>query len=585
MYIPNLITGETAHKPIQIKAEPKMDKVVTPDDVLFTQQSSDIQQEKPKHKLFNTNKKNKKQKKDDRVPYDYEVDTVKPNTFNFDFQPKIIKPIFNAVRAGSVRTPNDTIIASIISTMTEKFSFFRVGTTYPFQPKIITSNMYSITYTKSGAGKDLSAAVTNDIFSEFDKEIYNTISWATKRYEKDVDRIIALQDPNNKDKIDALKASKFLSHISYIQTESTDEGIMENMRTFMKIGVGSITWRVQEMGDMLLKSSEGSLSMKLVKELYDSSSTYNKQIKSASQSSVSGVPFNVIGYTAPQGLFDDANKTKIKKEMSRGNVRRFHSIMPTQNEYPKLEVENMSKEDRLEKLKSNKQGLVFIEKYKSKFEDIAKQLQEPLYENVELQYKELSDSTIPGLTHFSRVVGKIFEWSDEAAIYFDEYNEKIDYRWANAKNGDDESVSDLAYRTLKLIPIYCILNGSDKITELEVRQAIYLVEYFHSHSQNLKTLMDENSTVEIEDNKIYEFWMANVGEHFSLSVIKSKARLTKDKERDPRYYDEAVVLAEDDENYELELIEETVRGKIIFKYGLIEIEDIDLEDMEDDVED
>jgi len=38
-----------------------------------------------------------------------------------------------------------------------------------------------------------------------------------------------------------------------------------------------------------------------------------------------------------------------------------------------------------------------------------------------------------------------------------------------------------------------------------------------------KTLMDENSTVEIEDNKIYEFWMANVGEHFSLSVIKSKS--------------------------------------------------------------
>jgi len=457
MYIPNLITGETAHKPIQIKVKPKMDKVVTPDDVLFTQQSADTQKEKPKHKLFNINKKNKKQKKDDRVPYDYEVDTVKPNTFNFDFQPTIIKPIFNAVRAGSVRTPNDTIIASIISTMTEKFSFFRVGTTYPFQPKIITSNMYSITYTKSGAGKDLSAAVTNDIFSEFDKEIYNTISWATKRYEKDVDRIIALQDPNDKDKIDALKALKFLSHVSYIQTESTDEGIMENMRTFMKIGVGSITWRVQEMGDMLLKSSEGSLSMKLVKELYDSSSTYNKQIKSASQSSVSGVPFNVIGYTAPQGLFDDGNKTKIKKEMSRGNVRRFHSIMPTQNEYPKLEPKDMSKEDRLEKLKSNKQGLVFIEKY-----------------------KELSDSTIPGLTHFSRVVGKIFEWSDEAAIYFDEYNEKIDYRWANAKNGDDESVSDLAYRALKLIPIYCILNDSNKITELEVRQAIYLVEYFGS---------------------------------------------------------------------------------------------------------
>lgn len=579
MYIPNLITGEAAHRPIHIKAEPKMEKVVTPDDVLFSENEK-TRQEKPKNKLLNL-----KKKKDERVPYNYEVDVVKPNTFNFDFQPKIIKPIFNAVRAGSVRTPNDTIIASIISTMTEKFSFFRVGTTYPFQPKVITSNIYSITYTKSGAGKDLSASVTNDIFSEFDKEIYNTISWATKRYEQDVDRVIALQNPNDKDKIDALKASKFLSHISYIQSESTDEGIMENMRTFMKIGVGSITWRVQEMGDMLLKTSEGSLSMKLVKELYDSSSTYNKQIKSASQSSVSGVPFNVIGYTAPQGLFDDANKTKIKKEMSRGNVRRFHSIMPTQSEYPKLEVKSMSKQERLEKLKANKQGLVFIEKYKSRFESIAKQLQEPLFENVELKYKELSDTRTPGLTHLSKVIGKVYGWSDEAAIYFDEYNEKIDYRWATSKNGDDESVSDLAYKVIKLIPIYCILNDSEEITELEVRQAIYLVEYFHSHTQNLKALMDENSTDEIEDNKIYEFLKANIGDYFTLSAMKKEARLTKNRERDPKYLEAAIELMNDDEEYELEIIEDNVRGKDITKYGLIEIEDIDLEDMEDDDED
>ena len=133
----NLITGEVTRRPIQIKAKPKMEKVVTPDEVLFSD-SEDIEQiEKPKHKLFNMNKN----KKDDRVPYDYEVDKVKPNTFNFDFQPKIIKPIFDAVRAGSVRTPNDTIIASIISTMTEKFSFYRVGTTYPFQNKVIASNI------------------------------------------------------------------------------------------------------------------------------------------------------------------------------------------------------------------------------------------------------------------------------------------------------------------------------------------------------------------------------------------------------------------------------------------------------------
>jgi hypothetical protein len=576
-------TGETVETHIQIKAEPKMDKVVTPDDVLFTQQSADTQQEKPKHKLFNMNKKNKK--KDNRVPYDYNVDVAKPNTFNFDFQPKIIKPIFDAVRDGSVRTPNDTIIASIISTMTEKFSFYRVGTTFPFKNKVITSNMYSITYTKSGAGKDLSASVTNDIFSEFDKEIYNTISWAAKRYEKDVDRVIALQDPNDKEKIDALKASKFLSHKSYVQTESTDEGIIENMRTFMKIGVGSITWRVQEMGDMLLKNSEGSLSMKLVKELYDSSSLHNKQIKSASQSSVSGVPFNVIGYTSPQGLFDDGNKNKIKKEMSRGNVRRFHSIMPTQKEYPKLEVKDMSKQERLEKLKANKQGLLSMASYKSRFENIAKQLQQPLYENVEMKYQELSDLRTPGLTHFSRAIGKVYEWSDEAAIYFDEYEEKINYRWATSKNGDDESVSDLAYKVIKLLPIYCILNDSNQITELEVRQAIYLVEYFHSHTQNLKALMDENTTVEIEDNKIYEFLKANIGEYFTISKIKSDARLTKDKERDARYLDAAIELLNDDEDYEFDTIEEVLRGKTYIKYGLIEIEDIDLEDMEDDDED
>ena len=575
-----LYDGKLTYREIQTKAVPVMDKVVAPDEALFTRVNAEAPQEQPKHILRNT-----KKRKDTRVPYDYDIDVVKPNTFNFDFQPTIIKPIFDAVRDGSVRTPNDTIIASIISTMTEKFSFYRVGTTFPFQNKVITSNIYSITYTKSGAGKDLSSSVTNDIFSEFDKEIYNTISWAAKRYEKDVDRVIALQDPSDKEKIEVLRASKFLSHISYIQTESTDEGIIENMRTFMKIGVGSITWRVQEMGDMLLKSSEGSLSMKLVKELYDSLSLYNKQIKSASQSSVSGVPFNVIGYTSPQGLFDDGNKSKIKKEMSRGNVRRFHSIMPTQKEYPKLEIQNISDKERLENLKSNKQESLSSLSYKSRFEDIAKQLQKPLYENVELKYKELENSSVPGLTHLSRVIGKVYEWSDKAAIYFNKYEEKINYRWANATNGEDERVSDLAYKVIKLLPIYCILNDSNKITELEVRQAIYLVEYFHSHTDNLKTIMEENTTVEIEDNKIYEFLKANIGEYFTKSALSKKAKLTKAKERDTKYLDAAIELMNDDEDYELDIIEDKARGKSITKYGLIGIEDIDLEDMENTDED
>ena len=575
-----LYDGKLTYREIQTKAVPVMDKVAAPDEALFTRVNAEAPQEQPKHILRNT-----KKRKDTRVPYDYDIDVVKPNTFNFDFQPTIIKPIFDAVRDGSVRTPNDTIIASIISTMTEKFSFYRVGTTFPFQNKVITSNIYSITYTKSGAGKDLSSSVTNDIFSEFDKEIYNTISWAAKRYEKDVDRVIALQDPSDKEKIEVLRASKFLSHISYIQTESTDEGIIENMRTFMKIGVGSITWRVQEMGDMLLKSSEGSLSMKLVKELYDSLSLYNKQIKSASQSSVSGVPFNVIGYTSPQGLFDDGNKSKIKKEMSRGNVRRFHSIMPTQKEYPKLEIQNISDKERLENLKSNKQESLSSLSYKSRFEDIAKQLQKPLYENVELKYKELENSSVPGLTHLSRVIGKVYEWSDKAAIYFNKYEEKINYRWANATNGEDERVSDLAYKVIKLLPIYCILNDSNKITELEVRQAIYLVEYFHSHTDNLKTIMEENTTVEIEDNKIYEFLKANIGEYFTKSALSKKAKLTKAKERDTKYLDAAIELINDDEDYELDIINSIGRGKSITKYGLIGIEDIDLEDMENTDED
>ena len=324
--------------------------------------------------------------------------------------------------------------------------------------------------------------------------------------------------------------------------------------------------------------------MKLVKELYDSSSTYNKQIKSASQSSVSGVPFNVIGYTSPQGLFDDANKSKIKKEMARGNVRRFHSIMPTQNEYPKFEIKEISSQERLEKLKSNKQNLLCIEEFRNKFKNIAEKLKEPLFKNVEQQYKELDNSMTPGLTHISKTVGKIFEWNDEAAVYFDKYNERINYRWATAKCGEDESISDLAYKVIKLIPIYCILNDSNKITELEVRQAIYLVEYFHSHMQNLKTLMDENTTVEIEDNKIFNFLKENIGEYFSLTSIKKEAKLTKNKERDPKYFDDAIALANDDENYEFDIIEDIVRGKIIKKFGLIEIEDINLEDMENDNE-
>ena len=527
--------------------------------------------------MNNTKVKGRDLKHSNSAMYDYITDKVKPNTFNFDFQPKIIKPIFNAIRTKSVRTPNDTIILSIIATMVEKFSFFRIATTSPMQNTIITSNIYSITYTKSGAGKDLSASITNDIFEGFNQEIQNSINWAIKRYEQDVDRVIALQNPENKEKIEELKASKFLSHISYIQTESTNEGIIENMRTFMKIGIGSITWRVQEMGDMLLQNKEGSLNMKLVKELYDSSSTYNKQIKSASQSSVSGVPFNVVGYTAPQGLFDDKNKKKIQQEMSRGMVRRFHTIMPIEKDYPDLRPQELTKEERLNKLKNNKKSILAIEEFQNKFRDIAIKLQKTLYENIEIKYKDIEDSKTPGLTHLSRVVGKLYEWSDDAAVYFDEYNDYINYKWSKAPNGKDEQVSDLAYKTLKLIPIYCALNNHNIIQEKDVRQAIYIVEYFSSHLNNLNSLINENSINEVEENKIFKFLKSNIGTYYSKSDIHKKAKLTKQKERETRYLEEAREIANDDENYEFEIKDEKIRGKSITKYGLVEIEDIKID--------
>ena len=516
---------------------------------------------------------NNGKKKDKRIPFDYTTDPVNPNTFNFDFQPRLIKLMFDTIREYSVRTPNDVIISSIISGLVEKFSFFRVGTTFPGESKVITSNIYIITNAVSGSGKDLSKGVTEDTFKNFNKVIFKTKEWAISRYQQDVDRVISMQDPNNKDKIDELRAMKYLGHLNYEITDSTDEGVMENMKNFMKLGIGSVSLKVQEMGDMLISEKDGSLSMKLIKELYDSTSVYNKQIKSSVQSSISGVPFNVIGHTSPQGLFSPQNRNKINDKMARGNVRRFHMIMPTQEEYPTFENLNLTDTEILEKIKNKKETESLLSSYNEKFEKIAEELFDELQKSVEDMYYQITDIPLPGLTFEHTPIGKTFEWDDDAAIYFVRYKHKVDVDWAKAKHDDAEKIGDLAYKVIKVLPIYSILNGNDTITLKDVKQTIYIVEYFNSHTQNQKKLIDVHTMY--EENKMFEFLKNNIGEYYTKSELVKHSKCTSRTERSPSYLQEMINIIDDDPDYELSINEREYKGKVIKKYSLVLTQETD----------
>ena len=566
-----LVYDKTADVSRTTKKEVVTKKIENPLDTIINKpKSMEPETQKPSVKTL-INKGKKSVSNDSNKSYfDYENETPKPNTFNFDYQPKLIKTIFDSIRSSVERSPNDAIISSIIATLVEKFSFFRVGTTYPFESHIITSNLYSITYAKSGAGKDFSARVTGELFSEFNKEIYKAIEWATKRYGASIDVLIKL-NADDKSKVDQLKEMKYLPHRSYNITEATNEGLMANIETFMKIGVGSVTWKIQEMGDMLLQKSENSLSMDLVKALYDSSSTYNKQIKGGYNKDISGVPFNVVGYTSPQGLNDDENRKKINDKMARGNVRRFHMIAPIDSEYPEMSKKDISDTERLEKLKNKKESFGMLSLYNEKFGIIAKELSKPLLENVEKKYKDNESLMIPGLTFEDRPKGKVFGWTDEAAIYFDKYNENVNVRWHIMKNEDAEAVGDLGYKVIKLLPIYCILNGHDEITLHDLKQTIYLVEYFHSHTHNLKILNQPNSV--FENNKIYDFLKEHTGEYYNKTELKKVAGCTTRYERSKEYLADALSMIDDDSEYEISVDEREYKGKVITCYSLKRLEE------------
>lgn len=535
-----------------------------------------IVEEQPETPLKTLINKGKKSNTTSKKQFDYKNETVKPNTFDFEYQPKIIELAFSSVRSTVKRSPNDTIISSILAAMVERFSFFRVGTTYPFQNKVITSNIYSMMMAKSGSGKDLSARVIGELFNVFDKEIYNVIDWASNRYVQHIDELIK-QVHENKDKVETLKAMKFLPHRSYVITEATNEGLMANIETFMKLGVGSVTWKIQEMGDMLLDTSDGSINMKLVKELYDSYSVYNKQIKSGHNVNISGVPFNVVGYTSPQGLNDDLNRKKIADKMARGNIRRFHVIAPTDKEYPILKKENLTSEQRLAKLKEQRNNNSILEMYSDKFGNIAKELKNPLVDSVENAYADNKELTVPGLNHHNKTYGKVFEWSDEAAIYFDEYEEYVNERWHTSSNEDGEQVGDLAYKVIKLLPLYCILNGSEEITVNDVKQTIYMVEYIYSHTHNTKELEEQ-----LFENKIFEFMVNNVGQYYNKTTLRKKARCTTRQERSEAYIQEMIQLVDDSPDYELSIFEREKSGKTIIEYVLVPVEEQETLELEEE---
>ena len=209
--------------------------------------------------------------------------------------------------------------------------------------------------------------------------------------------------------------------------------------------------------------------------------------------------------------------------------------------------------------------------YNEKFGIIAKELSKPLLENVEKKYKDNKSLMIPGLTFADRPKGKVFGWTDEAAIYFDKYNENVNVRWHTMKNEDAEAVGDLGYKVIKLLPIYCILNGHDEITLHDLKQTIYLVEYFHSHTHNLKILNQPNSV--FENNKIYDFLKEHTGEYYTKSELQKVAGCTTRYERSKEYLADALSMIDDDPEYEISVDEREYKGKVITHYSLKRLEE------------
>jgi len=289
--------------------------------------------------------------------------------------------------------------------------------------KLFPINYYGITFANSGRGKDLSLDIVKPIASQSVKFYY----------EKMTEALV-----NNPDA--SIPSIEF--------KEGSTSGFMQD-RNFMDIvAIGSTNIRVQELLSTM-KSKDFESVINLLIESWQEGANEARAFKSYVSPPIKHVPMNCLLYSSPEGFRSSSNKafTSFINDLANGLSRRSWIV----------------------------------------FDDSSPEIQEmPTLESIKRERDDIgySDAVLKQVTeHFDDIaeesLEKIIRFSDEAKLdlkTYDVKNKNLTVQNQLMKSAIKAEMGSRAFKVTRLAAMYALFDGSDEVSQENVRDAIEWAE-------------------------------------------------------------------------------------------------------------
>ena len=375
---------------------------------------------------------------------------------------------------------------------------------------------YGITIAKSGAGKDRSVSLAQSMAKTTIEKYFEGLAKTITKYNGSMSRI-------NAPLIDQEPVLEFMS--------GTTEGFANTRDILQKIGFGCCNYRISELGDMARNADFNELLTMMVMA-WEKGDTPAKIVKTTKVIEVKGVPTNMLLYGSPSKIKDDENiDEKITNAMTSGLGRR--SFVVYEDEY-NSNLDEVSDVELLAQRKKKKDGVDELESIDS----------------------YLSDLMVSGHKNIS--------CSDEAYLAIKRYELECKKKAEKNKTLTEPMIAELndrAWKAYKLAGLYAWANGSDTVSEEDVKDAI---EWAEACSDGFIKLVTKKTTRE----RIFDLIIRSDKPISRDEIATGLSKISK-QELDHNIQ----MLHEYAERKDFVLIEEQQNKK--YKYSLKEVNTVD----------
>lgn len=371
-------------------------------------------------------------------------------------------------------------------------STLRLSNTFP--------NIYTISFSKSGSGKDKAIRSMKSIMRFFEDGSKKQFSEYIKATKEALEADIEFQGMNTTKANEYRKehAPRWLK--MNIDSNSTVEGYMEQRKAFEVARFGCTHWMDSEIFDTIRSNSPGSVLFKKAnKESFDHGDNQDKVIKGNKEPcDIEGVPhlINLAG-----AIDNDEQSSVFKSFFDLGYARRTLVVMNSDDEF--FNKMSLSKRKELSAIAKDNQKL-------------CEKLLEDIFNRTKKDMK------------FEYGGNKTYHLSDEAVEAYFNYDEDCKEKAFGVSNMTNTGiVVEIEGRAWKMIKLAACISAQESSTFVidreHVEMAIYLTDFYGEHFAKFYQI--ENITV---GQKFVDFIRSNPG------CTKTKIRSQKFMPRDQR---------------------------------------------------